>query len=164
MKVKIGVNFPALRGQTAFHMACEKGHLNVVEILMNKSQELGMDLNAQDDYGRTAFHLACLNDHLDVAQFLIKNSLNLKIDLTIQDNDGSTALHLACAKYDSQTAEILLEDHIYDLYGFNNARDFHEHTSFQIACQFDQYEVAKLIVNNSIQLKIDLNSQNQMGK
>ena len=39
------------------------GRSKTVKILMQKSLELNIDLNAKTKRGNTAFHLACYNDH-----------------------------------------------------------------------------------------------------
>merc|ERR1712051_152093 len=54
-------------GETPFIVACTKGRMNIAIILINKSNELAIDLNIKDKYGRTAFHLACLKGHSEVA-------------------------------------------------------------------------------------------------
>ena len=45
-------------------MACENGHSKIAEMLIQKSAELNIDLNAKHRlFGRTAFHLAYENGH-----------------------------------------------------------------------------------------------------
>ena len=47
-----------------FHLACENGHSKIAEMLIQKSAELNIDLNAKYRlFDRTAFHLACQNGH-----------------------------------------------------------------------------------------------------
>ena len=51
-KLGINLNDKGMRGthqngRTGFIVACEKGHSNLVELLMRKSAELGIDLNAK---------------------------------------------------------------------------------------------------------------------
>ena len=45
-------------GHTGFHLACEGGHTNVVEMLKDKSESLKIDLTAKDVQGYTGFQLA----------------------------------------------------------------------------------------------------------
>ena len=59
---------------TALHMACQYGHSNIVEILINKSIDFDIDLNAENAEGWTAFYLACQNDHPKIAEMLNKSS------------------------------------------------------------------------------------------
>ena len=45
-------------------MACENGHSKIAEMLIQKSAELNIDLNAKHRlFDRTAFHLAYENGH-----------------------------------------------------------------------------------------------------
>ena len=46
--------------RTAFQLVCDKGHSNIADMLIEKSTEFNIDLNAKDDLGgSTAYHLAC---------------------------------------------------------------------------------------------------------
>ena len=45
---------------TAFHFACMNGFSKIAELLMEKSEELDIELNEQNGVGYSAFHLACL--------------------------------------------------------------------------------------------------------
>ena len=56
------LNSKSLFGFTAFHLACKNGHLNTVEMLIQKSNELNIDLNTKENKRRTAFHSACEYD------------------------------------------------------------------------------------------------------
>ena len=43
-------------GNTALHIAAGEGHINIVEILLNR----GIDINSKNNDGDTALHWACL--------------------------------------------------------------------------------------------------------
>ena len=48
------------KGFTTFHLACQNGHFNIADILIQTSAEHNIELNAKDIvYGKTAFHWAC---------------------------------------------------------------------------------------------------------
>ena len=83
-------------GQTPFIVACLRGRMNIVLILLKKYDELKIDLNIEDDDGWTAFHSACSNGHSEIAEMIMKNSSELKIDLNSKDHSGRTAFYLAC--------------------------------------------------------------------
>ena len=68
-------------GVTPYLIACGKGRMNIVSMLMKKSKELSVDLNKRDNGCRTAFHLACEEGHSDIATLIMKNSSKLKIKL-----------------------------------------------------------------------------------
>ena len=45
--------------------------LKVAEMLIKKSADLNIELNAKDKYGMTAFHFACKNGHLKVRSRMV---------------------------------------------------------------------------------------------
>ena len=75
-------------------------------MLIQKSAELNIDLNAKDRmFDRTAFHLACENGHSKIAEMLIQKSAEFNIELNAKDKYGTTAFHLACENGHSKIAE-----------------------------------------------------------
>ena len=70
---------------SAFHLACENGHSKTVEIFMQKSTELKIDLNAKESVdGKTAFQLACEDGHTNVVKMIIQKSDEVDIDLRLE--------------------------------------------------------------------------------
>ena len=62
-------------GKTLLHLACENGHLPIVEYLISK----GADVNAIDLNGNTPFFYAHNNNHQDVALYVIDKKLDLEV-------------------------------------------------------------------------------------
>ena len=58
--------------EDAYFFACENGHLEIAQILMQESVELNIDLNADDFDGNTALHLACINGHFNIAVMILE--------------------------------------------------------------------------------------------
>ena len=56
-------------GATAFHLACQRGRVNIVEIIMENSKQFKLNLTAKDNNGRTGFQLARISDNYDLASF-----------------------------------------------------------------------------------------------
>ena len=83
-----------------FHLACEFGHLQIVETLLKKDATHDIESYAKDDKGQTAFHLACKNGHSKIAEVLIQKSKNFRIPqidyLNAKNYRKETAFHLAC--------------------------------------------------------------------
>ena len=145
-------------GDTPFHIACSKGHMNIVSILIEKSFELKMSLNKTDDTGHTGFHLACKNGHSEIAEMMMNNSSKFKINLNIKDKRGRTAFHLVCEEGHSKIAEIIINNSSklkIDL----STKNKEDSTAFHLACFHGRLEVAKLIMENSSRLKIDWNGK-----
>ena len=61
-------------GCTAFMLAYEEGHQEVVKLLVCHSSSEGIDLNARDNDGNTGFMRACLNECNDVVKLLLEYS------------------------------------------------------------------------------------------
>ncbi|XP_068921247.1 ankyrin repeat domain-containing protein 6 isoform X6 [Petaurus breviceps papuanus] len=88
-------------GRTPLHLAANKGHLPVVQILL----KAGCDLDVQDDGDQTALHRATVVGNTEVIAALIQEGCALDR----QDKAGDTALHIAAALNHKKVAKILLE-------------------------------------------------------
>merc|ERR1719213_1176629 len=127
---------------TAFHLACEKGSLDIAETLMEKASEYGIDLNAKTSDGDTAFILSCYKGHLDVAKLLMDQSKKFGINLNDKDENGFTAFHCACSSpYEDEDEDVrvnlvkLLMENA-SKFGIDlNVKDMkYGRTAFHIAC------------------------------
>ena len=74
-------------GWTPLHLAANKGHLSVVQILL----KAGCDLDAQDDAEDTALYIAAALNHKKVVKILVEAGA----DGTIVSNAGRTPLETA---------------------------------------------------------------------
>ncbi|XP_063773054.1 ankyrin repeat domain-containing protein 6 isoform X3 [Pseudophryne corroboree] len=88
-------------GRTPLHLAANKGHLNVVQILL----KAGCELNIQDDGHQTALHRAAVVGNSDILAVLIQEGCALDR----QDKDGNTALHEAAWHGFSQSVKLLVK-------------------------------------------------------
>ncbi|CAG8700691.1 20719_t:CDS:2 [Cetraspora pellucida] len=77
------VNAKDDQGLSLLHWACDRGHLNVVKLLVEK----GADMNVLTTGNETPLHYACISEHLDCARYLYKNGANI----LLKDEDGLTA-------------------------------------------------------------------------
>jgi ankyrin repeat protein len=114
---------------TALHAAADKGHLEVVKVLLASGADADAKGKARDEgdtrlharlagalrqklpapralqHGRTAIHAAAEKGHLEVVHAL----LGANATMTCQDKDGRTPLHKACERGSLQVAAALLE-------------------------------------------------------
>ena len=75
-------------GMNALHLASEKGHLEMVRVLIEK----GIDINKTDEYdGKNALHFASSEGHKEIVKLLIEKG----IDINQKEEDGWNALHFA---------------------------------------------------------------------
>ena len=73
--------------ETPLHLACEHGHLTMVEQLV----EQGFDINALNEDRRTPLHKASANGHHTVIEFLLDKYANV----SIRDKEGFNCLDIA---------------------------------------------------------------------
>ncbi|XP_019857878.1 PREDICTED: ankyrin repeat domain-containing protein 50-like [Amphimedon queenslandica] len=130
-------------GMTALMLASNKGHHQVVELLLSKNP----DINIQDNDGQTALMYACHNGHHQVVKLL----LHKNPDINIQDNDGQTALMYACHNGHHQVFQLLLSKNP-DI----NIRDNDGQTALMYACHNGHHQVVELLLHKNP----DINSQN----
>ncbi|KAM6180850.1 ankyrin repeat domain-containing protein 6 isoform 4-T4 [Erethizon dorsatum] len=121
-------------GRTPLHLAANKGHLSVVQILL----KAGCDLDVQDDGDQTALHRATVVGNTEIIAALIQEGCALDR----QDKAGNTALHLACQNNHSQSTRILL------LCGSradlkNNAGD----TCLHVAARYNHLSIIRLLLS-----------------
>jgi hypothetical protein len=77
-------------GSTALHLAAQKGHAGVANILL----EHGIDIKAVTNEGATALHVAAKYGHLGVVEILLAKA-NHEFDINAMDNFYNTVLDLA---------------------------------------------------------------------
>lgn len=83
-----------------FSLACQYGHINIVQSLIEKNE---INIHNINDEGYTGFYLACQNGHVDIIKLLIDQGVNINAikDLSINatnGNKGGSYLHLAVKK------------------------------------------------------------------
>ena len=82
---------------TPLFWAAQKGHKDVVELLIAK----GADVNAKGEYGNTPLHRA--TSRKEIAELLIANGA----DINARDYEGDTPLDIALRKGNEDVAELL---------------------------------------------------------
>ncbi|XP_071947978.1 uncharacterized protein [Antedon mediterranea] len=84
---EVWVDTPDKFGFTPLMNAAQKGHKDIVKVLI----EYGADVNAQTSSGKDALMLTCFVGHLDVVKILRQHGAKW----TVADKGGSTAIHWA---------------------------------------------------------------------
>ncbi|XP_076872494.1 ankyrin repeat domain-containing protein 6b isoform X2 [Brachyhypopomus gauderio] len=120
-------------GRTPLHLACYKGHVEVVKILL----KAGCDLDVEDDGNQTALHRAAMVGHSDVISALIQEGCALDR----QDKDGNTALHEVAWHGFAQAVRLLVKA------GANaHARNKAGNTALHLACQNGHAQSCKVLL------------------
>uniref|UniRef100_A0A673B6S9 Acyl-CoA-binding domain-containing protein 6 n=1 Tax=Sphaeramia orbicularis TaxID=375764 RepID=A0A673B6S9_9TELE len=73
--------FVCLQGRALLHWACDRGHKELVSVLLQHKA----DINSQDNEGQTALHYASACEFADIVELL----LNAGADPSIKDMEGS---------------------------------------------------------------------------
>ncbi|CAH2252567.1 ankyrin repeat domain-containing 6 isoform X2 [Pelobates cultripes] len=120
-------------GRTPLHLAANKGHLNVVQILL----KAGCDLDIQDDGQQTALHRAAVVGNSEVLAALIQEGCALDR----QDKDGNTALHEAAWHGFSQSVKLLVKAGANVL-----ARNKAGNTPLHLACQNGHSQSCRILL------------------
>ncbi|XP_029800701.1 ankyrin repeat domain-containing protein 6 isoform X3 [Suricata suricatta] len=136
-------------GRTPLHLAANKGHLSVVQILL----KAGCDLDVQDDGDQTALHRATVVGNTDVIAALIQEGCALdrqdKASLWGQEQsrpqgmmeDGNTALHEASWHGFSQSAKLLVKAGANVL-----AKNKAGNTALHLACQNSHSQSTRVLL------------------
>jgi ankyrin repeat protein len=84
-KKQIDINSKGKFGRTPIHLACMKGHLNVILPLINS----GASIEQKNDHGFSALYIASLFGHDLIVRTLIESNA----DIHSTDLGGLTPLH-----------------------------------------------------------------------
>ncbi|XP_019588827.2 acyl-CoA-binding domain-containing protein 6 [Rhinolophus sinicus] len=74
------VNMKDEEGRALLHWACDRGHKELVTVLL----QCRADINCQDNEGQTALHYAAACEFLDIVELLLQSGA----DPTLRDQDG----------------------------------------------------------------------------
>ena len=98
----MSIEYKSQFGRTPLHMACEKGHLDLVKYLV---EQKNANISALDNNDNTILHLACFHDNMPVIKFIVEE---LKFPINIQNKNGWTPLKYASGKDLSNVVKYLL--------------------------------------------------------
>nr|KAF6316225.1 hypothetical protein mPipKuh1_008729 [Pipistrellus kuhlii] len=76
----VDVNMKDEEGRALLHWACDRGHKELVTVLL----QYRADINSQDNEGQTALHYAAACEFLDIVELLLQSGA----DPTLRDQDG----------------------------------------------------------------------------
>ncbi|XP_059531442.1 acyl-CoA-binding domain-containing protein 6 isoform X2 [Myotis daubentonii] len=76
----VDVNMKDEEGRALLHWACDRGHKELVIVLL----QYRADINSQDNEGQTALHYAAACEFLDIVELLLQSGA----DPTLRDQDG----------------------------------------------------------------------------
>ncbi|KAL5590166.1 hypothetical protein FOBRF1_013723 [Fusarium oxysporum] len=120
--------------QTPLHVAAGYGHLEVVNLLLDRDA----DIRLTDEEGQTALHHAAGNGSLEIVKRLYDKYRGL---LRVNNKEGQTALHYAARRGHVEIAEFLIAEGI-DV----NRCDSQKRTALHLAAGQGSYPVVKMLL------------------
>ena len=66
----IDLNAKDAYGETALYYACEMGHLEIVELILQNSPDLDVTLNSRNNLGKTPLDIAVMKGRSDIVDFV----------------------------------------------------------------------------------------------
>ncbi|XP_063925523.1 uncharacterized protein LOC135139274 [Zophobas morio] len=131
-------------GSTALILACEGGHKQIIEYLVNS----GNEVNRADNNGDTPLYVASQNDDEIIVEFLVQSGANINH----ANKQGSTALHNASLNGHEKIVEFLLKSGA-EINCPNNARI----TPLLLASTNGHLQVVEYLVESGAELNPSIN-------
>ena len=102
----VEVNVGDIYGVTPLHMACSRGNLVALKVLIEAPH---IKLNASDKDKNTPLHEACLAGYHDVVETLLKKMKEKKLSLFLENDEKQTPLHIACKEGFDTIVKLVLQ-------------------------------------------------------
>lgn len=129
----LDVNIAGERGNTALMVACKKGYMKIVELLI----AMKASVEIRNDAGETALTISLKFDQLQIAKYLLVCSA----DINSLGENGNNSFMRAAFDGRLQAATFILDQGI-DI----NQRNIAGETAFLIACKYRRLNIASLII------------------
>ncbi|MBD3273629.1 hypothetical protein GF385_04755, partial [Candidatus Dependentiae bacterium] len=122
---------------TPLHFAAEKGHQEIVKILLAR----GADFSAKDKFKNTPLYYAAKKGHQDIVKMLLDKDANPSSDA--ENYFKYTPLHAAAEKGNKEVVEILLVKKGVDL----SASDRYGNTPLHLAAENGHQDIVKMLLD-----------------
>ena len=129
-------------GTTPLIAACINGHVDIVELVLNRSAKV----NLQNNDGWSALMVASQNGHNVVVKLLIDKGA----EVNMQNNKGWSALMIACYHGRLETVRLLIENH-----ADTSLQDIDGTTALGLACRKGHDEIVDILYRVKEQAEMD---------
>lgn len=145
-------------GKGDLFVACEKGHIQIVKLLIDK----GFDINAEGEDGLCPFMFALQNQQFEIVDYLIEMGPEFKLThekwislISVFNSDGSTLLTKACSTGYQHIARLIIQQ----TNDFNK-RDQNGWSPITSACYGGHKTIVQHLLDNGVYLnEVDGNMQ-----
>ncbi|XP_044836670.1 ankyrin repeat and death domain-containing protein 1A isoform X2 [Mauremys mutica] len=140
------INCVNKNGRNLLHCAAQRGHITVMEFIMEDLEDVHVDKT--DKMDKTAFHLAAEHGRLEVVEFLIGSGCSH----SVKDKEKNTALHLAAKNGHPTVLQKIVEIGL-DL----EEKNMEGLTALHLAVEGGHYDCVKVL----LEAGCDVNAQTQ---
>ncbi|XP_002736746.1 protein fem-1 homolog B-like [Saccoglossus kowalevskii] len=127
------VNHTTATNSTPLRAACFDGRLDIVTYLVERSA----DINIANKYDNTCLMIASYKGHTLVVKYLLEHGASPDVSA----HCGATALHFSAECGHLEIVKLLVE------HGATMSTNEHNMTPLMVACESNQAEVAKFLIN-----------------
>ena len=147
---RVEINIGDIYGVTPLHMACARGNLAALEVLI-ETPDIKLDIpdNNQD----TPLHEACLAGDPEIVETLLKKMTEKEMPLLLQNDERQTPLHIACKEGLEDIVKLILQ------YGFDQrrslvgAQDNEYNVPLHLACEGGNKAVVHVLLLNGADIE-----------
>ncbi len=135
-------------GYSALHWAAERGHEEILEVLLDAGSEVDSRAGLGGHSNMTPLHVSCHNGHTPLAKRLLDAGADFNATRQYLDRLGITCLHLATENGHLETVRLLLATSI-----DKDAQDSKGFTPLHLAVQYGFTQIAEALVAANASLK-----------
>ncbi|XP_048250459.1 ankyrin repeat domain-containing protein 17-like isoform X2 [Haliotis rufescens] len=144
----VNLNIRGQYGRTPLMMAAEKGHRQVIDLLVTQ----GADVSLVDYDRNDILHVACLGGHVDLVKYVLSKKV---ADINNRGQYGGTPLMMAAEKGHRQVFDLLMTQGA-DV----SLVDYDRNNILHVACLGGHTDMVKYILSQKV---ANINSRGQYG-
>ena len=142
------------QGSTALHLACRRGNINAVNIMLLSHSNIIELLKTTNLNKETPLHEACLNKHLEVVKKIIDAVIDVEQDslseiIVAQNSENKTPLHVACQEGHSEIVGYILKKSGDCKHRLTKIVDNEKNQAFHLACESGKIDAVKVFIKEA---------------
>ena len=137
------------KDDTPIHIASMKGHLPIVQYLIEKYD---VDINIKGCKRKTPLHYACQEGHLQIIEYLISKGA----DVYAKDQFGNYVIYYSYLKGYFSIIKYLIEKRHIE----NEVKNYYSQTPLHCACYFGDLQIVEYLISKGADLYAKDNDEN----